>query len=505
MPILSKDQVLKILVDNQKDFRTAVNEELETRLHTIGHETSLGGYAANSFLSFVRDILPTAKFNLFKTCFRLVVDTKELTSDIIEAFEDIFFAHDAVFTYAFSTPENEKDWLEYRAAQKHDLFWRHDYYKARWNEHNSVLVVDKGDPADGKNTPYYTLVKADKIIAANRLDNSDDLEYFIFQYAEKTIAVYDDTAYTLYREAGSSLEQIEQNVHNEGVCPARYISPKSSRNFYLRESPISKYIGKFKYTLFWLISGRQFDLYGPFPINWSYETRCDYKDSTNNVCKNGRLVSKETRADRGACPKCGTKQFNGPGTHMTIREPDTDGDMRQPAGEIPRDIAALEYVTKKGNELKRELYASITGNLIEPNNNQAVNEKQVMSVFEARRKAMMKFASSVSEVREWADNLACKMRYGDSFRGSFISYGTDFYLFGPEDLMNMYIEARDKDLGVSVLNDIHDRYIEVKFRGNDKERQKALVTYNLDPFRHRTLEAVLTLYDKGLAKKKTLC
>lgn len=500
--MLNKDEVLKILQTGRKGYQAATNEELETRLHTVGHSDSLFGYAARVFLSFVETVLPRPKIKLFEACFKLVVDTLELANDIIESFEDIFFAHDAVFTYTFANPENEKDWLSYREVENHDHFWKHTYYNARWHNHNAVIIVDKRDPKEGKNTPYYSIVESNRILALKQLGDTEKLEYFIFEYGEDLIAVYDDEAYSIYRKEGTNLVLEEQNLHQAGECPARYISPKSARSFYLRTSPISKYIGKFKYTLFWLVSMRQFDLYGPFPINWSFETRCDYRDDAGNLCRNGYVYSKETQAKIGSCPKCGTKQFNGPGTHVVVREPDQDGDMRQPAGEIPRDINALEYVSNKGETLKKELFASITGNLIEPTNNKAVNEKQVQSIFESRRKAMIKFASSVSEIRAWADDLACKMRYQDAYKGSFISYGTDFYLFSPADLMDMYKEARENKLDTVVLNDIQDRYVEVKFRGNQREKQRAIITYNIDPFRHKTDDEVLNMLDKGLITKE---
>ena len=432
----------------------------------------------------------------------MLVDTVEVTQEIFESFADVFHGFDAQFFYQFTSNDFLKDWEEFRMEQRHDEFWMNDWFQAKKHAFNSVLVVDLPAEQTGpRPEPHYNLISSKHIIAAPERNGS--IEYFIFRHGEKTIAVYDQDAYTVYEQDGENLNLISQGLHDLGECPAKFITSKSfTPGSLVKASVFSPYLQKLNWLLFYAIGKRQFDLFGPFPIDWSYEKDCTYSDG-DYYCSDGILINEEGPKKYGddsivKCPACSNRQFNGPGTHIEVREPEQGIDMRVPAGSIGRDVSNLEYVAEQVKELIKQVSRAITGNLFDPVQSQALNERQIQSLFEHRTKALLSFSEDLNKVRSWADGIACKLRYGSSYISNAISYGTDFYLFSAADLLDMYKAALEGNADSLTLDDLQKRYYSTKYRGNELEQANSVIRINLDPFRHKTDDQVLTMLDKGL-------
>lgn len=496
-----------------QEITRAVKQEKSIRLHTCLEIDSTDSYATNNFLGFVKSILPYSKFRLFKRCFDLYVDTISVTEKIFEAFKDIFNAYDSSFFYQFSSTDLNKDWESYRSLKQHESFWKNDFFEAKKHFHNSIIVVDLPvEQTSELPEPYYNVIPIDNVKA---VDEGPDgkLNFVIFSLEKGKIAVYDKDAYSIYDIETGKPVLISQFNHELKECPARFITSKSlPKSNIVKKSVFSLFIGKLHWLLFYAIAKRQFDISGPFPIWWSFREDCNYEAEDGSMCVNGFMESPLIGDGDGhltgpklPCPKCSNKNYNGPGTHIEIEPPiDKEANLREPGGYIVPDINSLEYVTKQVEELKAELVQSITGNIFEPVNNQAVNEKQVISLFEDRKKKLLNFSEDFNHVRAWADSIACRLRYESGFISCSINYGTQFYLFSEQEMKTLYENALDSNIDTLTLNDLQERYYSTKYKGDAILKSKAMIFLNIDPFRHKSDDQVISMFNMGLISDQDL-
>ena len=96
------------------------------------------------------------------------------------------------------------------------------------------------------------------------------------------------------------------------------------------------------------------------------------------------------------------------------------------------------------------------------------------------------------------------MRYGRYFVSARINYGTEFYLYSPDELRNRYKAAKEAGASESELDMIQNRILETEYRTDPTQLRRMLILAELEPFRHLSRAEVSDLYSKNLISETDL-
>lgn len=498
---------------HRQEIAKAVSIEGRIRLHSEAalsiHDCSS---AVTEFLTFVKDLLQNYdRHRVFLSMFRYPVDTVPLTSEVYDGLEKIFDGRDPVYRDDFSAPSSKEDWVQYRnEVLKMDWFWRNEAFCELQEHYQSFIVVDlPREQLTSLPTPYpYFLEMCDVIDYSEKEDfggQEDEVEWVLFRIDETHIAFFDNAAYQIFETRENSDEVVGEPLgfpHNLGYCPVL--------KFWCEDHPFAKYLSKLDKLLFFLVSKDQMDLNNSYPVWWMYETNCDFEDArTHDVCDGGfmrsssgvYLMSRQLGASQMAlqpCPKCNGR-FRGAGTVLKMPVPKS-GDEKPlgiPAGIITTPVESLDYHVTEIERRALEIYQGIVGKGSEPTNDQAQNEKQVMSSFESRTDVLKKIKKHFERAQKWTEETICRLRYDTKFKGISVDYGQTFYLTTAEMLLQNYQDALKANTPDEILDEMLADYNQTKYRNNPEQLQRTLILTALDPFRHKTMAQVQALFDKG--------
>lgn len=480
----------------------AIQHERRIAFHT---DTTLSAgtssKAINEFLNWVKTLLLSDKYGVFVNLCRFPISTTKVVSRISTFNDKVFEGRNPSYYSQFKSSSDQEDWDQYREQELNQReTWREKGGDALKNSINSILIVDL--PATQNSTrpePYFYWLDIEKVIDFKLSKDNTGLEWIIFNADNDKVAVFDDEFYRVFNkdEDGviSTLES--ESPHDLGFCPARTFWTKSinKRQPFIKESPITTFLGELDWFLFSLVSERHLALYANYPIYWSFAQDCDFSSGegeTEASCEGGFLRGYTgdylIRGGRVAqCPVCSNKRLNGAGSILEVDPPgdeNNNANLRDPIGLVKTDVDSLKHNIDRVAQLEQDIYRGATGYISEPNNNQAINEKQVMAAFEGRSEVLNILKVQFEKAQKWVDETICKLRYGDTFVSVSVSYGTEFYLYSPETLLEWYIASKKDDVDDIILDTIHDQYLQTKYRNNPEQLYRSTVLVNLDPFRH---------------------
>ena len=502
---LSQIQELLRQPTQKSKIGKAISHDDRIRFHSNSN-FDIRGKADTVFLDWVRTILPKDKFSVFASLFKYPIDTLPLTSEVYQALSKIFDGHDADHVYMFDDAELLADWHDYKNNHlNYSEFWRIDAFAKIKNEIGSIIVADvPSEQTTQYPEPYFYFLDLSNVIHVE--SNGNDIESILFRVNDGLVAFYDSESYRTFKVKDSTIISEETNSNHElGYCPATFFwsDRLSEKNVFLRKSPLSDYLAKLDWLLFYEVSKKYSDLYSPWTIYWGYTQDCDYDDEPSGYyCDAGFLRDRDNRYlynhdQLMPCPKCCSK-IAGVGSYIDVPPPNEDTPaMAPPVGKIDVDINSLNYNVTEIDRLSKEIYRGVTGNSLDVVGSQAVNEKQVYSLFEDRKQVLMSFKRNFEKAHEWVSNTICKLRYGDRFIGCSINYGSEFYLFSASDLLNMYSNAKSNDVDVMVLDMLQDSYINTSYKNNPYMLNRSNTIKAIDPFRHSSLAVVQDMYRKG--------
>lgn len=477
------------------------------------HEASA---AVSEFFQLVKSLLPDDKYRMFLSLFRYPVDTVTLTERIFTALEKIFDGRNPVFKYEFLSPEDDEDWEQYRTKVLKCLNkWKTEGFETMKTAINSIVIVDL--PSEQQNEqpdPYFYFLPITSVIDFETTD-ATQFEWVMFRQPENRVAVFDDGSYRVFQtKEGSHVEvdaePIIENEHTLGYCPARFFwtTPLSYRDPKVKRSPISTVLSKLDMLLFFAVSNEHLNLYGRYPIYSAFATDCDYQhDETGEWCDGGFLKTRDgvhllQSGSPKSCPVCQKRRLDGAGSFIEIDPPSqaNDGaDLRNPVQITKIDRDSLDYNNEDIERRKTEIYTAVTGYQGMSINDKAVNEKQVIAIFESLEAALKTPQQNFEQVMSWVDATICRLRYGsESFISASISLGTEHYIMTPTQLLEMYQAAKKAAFSISTLDMLEDRYYETEFRNNPEQLQRQRILNNLDPFRHKSNDEVSKMYGSNV-------
>jgi hypothetical protein len=523
MANLSEAQIKELLEVpvNKIPIAQARKQHQRLQLHNIPYlDASEISPAYKDFILWVRSYLPKDKAATFEKLITFPLPSVSVTNEIFDGLKRALEGENGFVKWQFKNEELESDYAEYRAAIKEEAFWKTKGFEAYKSAINSILICDLPSEQKGeKPEPYFYLLDLSTVWDL-QLNSEGEVEYIIFDEGDLTRFVYDSTFYRVYKRAEIDAPWVlitvnQHSFYNElgdlidglGYCPAKpfWDVALSSPNSLQRQNAITKLLGKLDRFNFWEVAIEFYETYGVFPIHWEYANTCDYKDERGFACEGG-FIHGETfldgtavPLDRKECPKCATNYF-GPGTVKSVEPPtdNTDADLREPAGIIKVDVEALKYVKDKHEARRAELVNWAAGKSIEPTNNQAQNEKQVKSSFEAKRDALVALKTSFENIRQWLNETMCILRYGrKQFITSTVLFGDEFYLVDEAELVLEYKDSKAAGLPQFYLAASREAIIQTRFRNNADLLLRAKILSYLEPFPDLTINELLGISAKN--------
>lgn len=473
----------------------------------------------NSLLAMVQGFLPDDKYRTFEGLLRFPLPSVDVVDAVFNDLSDIFTGKDPVFSYQFHDPRDADDWEWYRKEVLGEPdFWSTTAWRVFRTGINSVMVVDMPsdpDPDDPKARPYVYFVPISAVVDYGK-DPSGKMSWVMFEDSFGTLTVIDSERYRRYSLKDGGVDRLlVDNPHTLGVCPARFFwdEPVSNSDPDVKRSPITKVLSKLDWYVYSDVAKRQQDISGSYPIYWGYEQQCDYDDGQGHRCSHGTLVNADGTpwvSDAGIpvkCPVCQKHKVTGPGSFVEVPVPDEqEGQPRlgDPVGMLGVDSASLQYSVDELERQRKYIIDSCVGRDNTIVNETSLADKQIEATFENRSNVLENVKKGFESAQSWADSLCCRARYGSSFMSCSISYGTDFFTFTVEGLMERYEKAKAEGASAAELEAIRGQILETEFRNDPQQRQRMRILLEVEPYPSMKASEVLNLWEKGLTDDVTL-
>ena len=519
---LELNQIKQILQKPSKRqvIQKAVNMQRRLRFHT---ETNIAVSDINQpttiFLQWVKALLPKDKFNIFLQLFKFPLPTPAVVEDVYRELERVFYSRNSSSSYQFTDSELAEDWANYKKDSLNEPeVWKTTGWKRMQVSPNSILVVDLPQiQKSSRPEPYFYWLEIDAVIDY-QLSTFDDnvFEWLIFNQPNHQIAVFDDAYIRVYQlnEKNEIQSLVSEASHDLGYCPARFFwsTQLNEKNKDLKKNPITKELSNLDWYLFFALSKQHLDLYAPYPIYSAYEADCNFENNeTGDYCDGGFLrnakgeykILNDGTVER--CPCCSEKRIAGPGSFLEVPVPNQSegvADMRNPVQITTIDKDSLDYNVSECARLKNEIVISVVGSGGTVSEKEAINETQVTANFESKTSVLNALKTNFELAQKFIEDTICKLRYGDAFISSSISWGTEFYVFTVTELYSKYKQAKENGASNSELDAISQQILEVEYRNNPLVLQRMLILKQLEPYPHKTLDEVIKLFEKGLLDEK---
>lgn len=486
------DEVKKAIEGKEGlDLKNAAMLEERLSLHTTFDTTRPAGL--HRFLNFVGNILPKDKWRLFKQLMSYPTETTPLVEEIHKSLKKIFNGRDP----KNDLPEIPEELFDQNA-------WREEAWAWHIGNPSAILVIDKEIKEDSEeNIPYYYFLPI-KAVDQLALNKNNTIKFIRFKNKKKQTVFICNEYYRILNDEGSA---ITENPHNIGYCPASFLLHEipNQKDKAFRANSISKLIGALDWLLFQEISSKYAELYMKYPIYWGYESECDFEQG-DTYCDKGYLRHAEGYLyEQGTelvkCPKCGDR-LAGVGSFVEV--PTTAENVATPpVGLVSADIPAYTTGQESLKKYKQSLFATATGNYMESINDKAVNEKQVMSLYESRLNALEQLKASFEKTEAWTIKTLLLFYTGAEEKVN-INYGTRFYLSTISEAVENYSTAKEKELQFSLLDELQDEIFALKYKSDPKKKERYRILRDLDPLRHVTFDQGFKMYEQGLINKETL-
>lgn len=501
-------------------IQKAVNMQRRLRFHT---ETNIAISDINQpttvFLQWVKTLLPKDKYNIFLQLFKFPLPTPAVVEDVYRELERVFYSRNSSSSYQFTDSELSEDWANYKKDKLNEPdIWKTTGWKRMQVSPNSILVVDLPQiQKTSRPEPYFYWLEIDAVIDYQLLENDGNaFEWLIFKQPNNQIAVFDDTYIRVYQlnEKNEIQSLVSEASHDLGYCPARFFwsTQLNEKNKELKKNPITKELSNLDWYLFFALSKQHLDLYAPYPIYSAYEADCNFENSeTGDYCDGGFLrnakgeykILNDGTVEK--CPCCSEKRIAGPGSFLEVPVPSQSegiADMRNPVQITTIDKDSLSYNVNECARLKNDIVISVVGSGGTVSEKEAINETQVTANFESKTSVLNALKTNFEQAQKFVEDTICKLRYGDAFISSSVSWGTEFYVFTVMELYSKYKQAKENGATNSELDAISQQILEVEYRNNPLVLQRMLILKQLEPYPHKTLDEVLRLFEKGLLDEK---
>jgi len=487
-----------------------VRQQERIRFHVQTEVTDdVASPARRDFLAFVKNLIPDDKYRLFCSLFRYPVASNEICGVIFDRLSRIFDGKNAALNYEFSDGGAASDWDVYRRdVLREPTVWADDAWERFRTDIDCLVVVDMPDtPVNGRPEPYFYFVSPERLIGYDNGLHGEVL-WAAFRDGRRNI-VMDGGAYRVYDE---NWVLVSEREHSLGYCPCAWFwnVPLSLERPWLKWSPVSRQLSALDWWLFFHVSKQQLDLFGAYPIYSGYEPECDYEDGSGRHCSHGYLVDEADHYVYDSnglvrCPVCASKRITGAGSFVEVPVPvEGQPDLRNPIQKLDADVNALKFNVDEEDRLRKHIIDASVGSDDSILSISAVNDKQIDAEFESKSVILRRVKVGFERIQTFVDSTICRLRYGGTFLGASINYGTDFFTLSGTELRERYKAAKEAGASESELDAIQKQIVESDYRSDSRMRARMRLLAELEPYRHLTVAEAVSLYKEGLLDEREL-
>jgi hypothetical protein len=475
-------------------LQTQVTNNLFTSRYT-NYILSTAYYMNNPFMNWVRSWMREDNFLTFSKFFRFPLPTNALLQDdIIPQLEKVFDSQNKVFQYHFESEDAEIDALNYMSLLGYDNYFESEAWEARLERHNSVLVTDLSQTKE--NEPYRYLVDIRQVVAID-FYSADVVKWILFK--DKDFYYwYTDRFYSVWKkEETKGFTFIFATPHELGVAPAIFISPQLNINKkVVRKHIFSNFLTKFETYVSLKVIFELFNTNVGLPSISMYSLKkrpCGSKFQGGAWCVDGHLTTKYG-FQRGVnntvlrCPICNPKTPVQIGTVFKIPKPTPSKEggaiidlqdnfikFHYPPPEV------LEFEEDHINRLENDIRFQLVGSDKETTNEDSKNRDQIKKGLRTLENTLKGISKTISKTKKRADDILFKLRYGEDYKGSFIDYGTDFYLESVDELTKQLEDAKKSGNRI-LISELNRSIDETTYRNDQNKRERGNIIRQLEIF-----------------------
>ncbi len=477
---------------HKKEIDQGIKHQERLRLHSevILNKANLSP-AYTDFINWLGtrkpELLPEDKLERFKQLCTVPLPTVSLCDDIFTYLFRVFESQDKFFRYEFEDAKLKSDWAKYT----NPTFWQTAGFEALKTGIDSVWIADIDDQDDDDYPrPKDKLIDIDCVIDIDN-DRDNNCEYVIFAIHDK-LYVYDDVFIRIYNFENKKIGAKEYELaHELGYTPARsfWNDPLIAGNKINKKAPLTPVLGDLDWLLAMSVFKKYMDMSNAYPIIAAYEQGGGFNDQSPQA--EGSAPVEQTG---------NANSFIGPGTFWGVRppapgEPDL---MSNPIKLITPDVDTLKYHETAEDRLMINIFRKVTGYGGEPENNQAKNEKQILSGFESQMIKLSKIAKGFEEIQTFADKCKAELRYGpDAVMDVSVDYGSRFFLKSVAELTSEISDNKEKGIDDAVIDTMTDELLETKYRNDKNGLLRARIMRDIDPLPDKTFAETKEIYDAG--------
>lgn len=505
---------------HKEEIRKAIETEKRIRLHTVGTQDESTYF--ERWLENVKSILPSNKFEVFKTLVGEPVPTLTLSETIFDELAKIFEASNPSHKLTFEGDDSNQKANEFYNYFNPDKFFRTEVYDRLKVAPNSFIVVDtKLELLNNKSQPITYFVNLEAIIDVE-VNRDGSTKYILFRTTEDRIVGIDDEAYYVFKKDGTTYSVLEgyPSKHNlsdrlgRPYTPAFLIYPNflNATDNIAVNSPLAKTVGSMEWLLFWSVAKRHLDLYAPFPIYVSFEEECSYQSGSYS-CQDGWLFDTSSDAEQPTsktpCPKCSKQKMFGAGTEVQVPAPQSkdDPNLLNAINVIPAEEKSIAYVTAEKIRLEQEVYYSVLGKTSKPLEAFSQSISQLDLSIESRKAVLLHMKELFETVQTNVVYTMCKLMYGEEFTDAYYNYGDNYFLTTPEQETKNYKSLKDAGAPEGILHSNLERIIATTYKTSPSTALLNQVYLEVEPYQTMSIENVTKLVavsmiprKKGLAK-----
>lgn len=472
-----------------------------------------------SWLEWVRTIINNnEKFELFKKLQSAPLDTVSLTQSIFSQYKKVFKTANPKRFFNFKNIENSEDFSQF--IKKYSRFWETYGFEEFQTNICSFVVIDSPQMQQNElPEPYFYFLNVCHVCGAD-IEKDGKVEWIIYKYEEDEYIYIDSERYIFIKKKDDNYRKDKEIVHGYGFTPVRqFWSSNLNKNKFMKDSPISQNLGQLDKLLFSYVAKEDAQLYAKFPIIWEYEQPETHQDyGTQSPVSNFMETSDDGRYGVGSPlydalawqrqPQTqGEKSiFRSAGTKLTKPLPNTDiPDLGDPAGFVGADVQSLEFIDKDLTNRENLIWLDSVGSPRVAQLNQAINEKQVHSQFEASENILLEIKMNFEIIEKWTLESLAKIRYGtDELISIVVDYGDRFFLKSIDTLQEELKMAKESGMPDSFIVDIVEQMIETKYKNDSMQIARNKILLHLEPLPTRSIEDLIEINSKFALPQKVV-
>ena len=124
---------------------------------------------------------------------------------------------------------------------------------------------------------------------------------------------------------------------------------------------------------------------------------------------------------------------------------------------------------------------------------EAVNAVQIKGLMESKKKPLLAIRELLNDFTKWAIKTVSLSIYGPNEITSSADWGTEFYIMGEQEVIELFDSANKAGMPEGLLKDIYLLLIETKYKTNPEQAERQKILCELDPY---PFDNMVTLKDK---------